>query len=220
MGSCDANTGPASSSSVTTSNASPNIGDRLLRQGRRVIGEQLPEMSVLPNDGRLRFYCAFCFKIFYGRFEWNRHEESIHVQRTVWICNKSDIKHTPTNCQYCLVPHPSPQHLEEHNHKRCKDRPELERTFLRRDHLVQHFVRFHHCTQELASKCVAKASATPAEPLEPNHAALHCGYCGQRSTNWDDRVNHICGHYKTGVDPLDWWTQRVDNTSMPSDADM
>jgi len=129
-----------------------------------------------PTSGR-DFRCTFCGERFSRRYEWNRHEESVHVPRTCWICTRPE----------------------------CVDKPDNERSFFRKDHLIQHLRRSHKLLESDINSLPSLdewKSSTP--PLDPFDQALHCGFCGHRSKSWGERVDHIADHVKNGADWNSW----------------
>jgi hypothetical protein len=158
------------------------------RRGRRRWHQSfsMPEPNVVsvtpqkPTSGR-DFRCTFCGKRFSSRYEWNRHEESVHVPQTCWICARPE----------------------------CADKPDNERSFFRKDHLIQHLRRTHKLLESdinsLPSLDEWKSSTAPLDPFDQ---ALHCGFCGHRSTSWSERVDHIANHVKNGADWNTWAKDR------------
>ncbi|PLB48713.1 hypothetical protein P170DRAFT_464371 [Aspergillus steynii IBT 23096] len=76
------------------------------------------------------FPCTFCYDKFKRKHDWVRHERSLHLDLETWTCAPD---HDPT-----------PEHLEEHNHNVCAG---TDRTFSRKDHLMQHLRLVHHVSQ-------------------------------------------------------------------------
>lgn len=189
-----------------------SFDSRPSRRGRRkIIGADLgmPIANHSPGETKL-FYCTFCPKSFPGRYEWNRHEEAVHIPRKVWVCNVYENHRGPPGnfCPYCDETNPSSSHLEEHKHTRCGLRPEADRTFLRKDHLKQHLLHFHGCSSYSLALTTVNSFQKALGPIDLVHPALHCGFCGFHALDWEERVEHIATHFKAGVDLLEWWLQR------------
>lgn len=50
------------------------------------------------------FDCSFCRKKFKTKYSWKRHEESVHIQTKVWVCQSPSIPEpatAPVPCPYC-----------------------------------------------------------------------------------------------------------------------
>lgn len=157
------------------------------------------------------FFCTFCGRSFRGRYEWNRHEESVHVPRQLWPCNLSAIEvyaqaspWEPCDCCGELIR--SLDHLDIHKISTCEQRPDFERVFRRKDHLIQHLEHYHSCTK--GSQALCRTGAVEAGPIQTSHPALHCGFCGSHASDWVERVNHIALHFNSKVDICEWWLSR------------
>jgi hypothetical protein len=89
------------------------------------------------------FQCTFCTDHFKTKYDWQRHEKSLHLSLDKWICaplgevivDKSTGKR---KCVYCDELEPDEEHLATHNHSGCQERGFESRTFYRKDHLRQH----------------------------------------------------------------------------------
>lgn len=88
--------------------------NRGARRGRRLYAEvqQAEDEEFIPNMSRSpAFFCTFCGKELRDRYQWKRHEETLHVPRSLWVCD--------------LAP--------------CIEQKGIdERTFMRKDQYVQH----------------------------------------------------------------------------------
>ncbi|RAH51426.1 C2H2-type zinc finger protein [Aspergillus brunneoviolaceus CBS 621.78] len=96
------------------------------------------------NNSRI-FCCTFCCDKFKSKYDWVRHEKSLHLDLENWSCapfGGSVILPSTgrTHCAYCNQLDPSPTHLEQHNHGVCQQQT---RTFRRKDHLFQHLRLVH-----------------------------------------------------------------------------
>ena len=105
------------------------------------------------NTFTAHFHCTFCSDSFKKRHDWQRHEKSIHLPLEHWICCSSSGTLTTllngTQCLFCGLQNPTQEHLNSHEHNSCSERPASERAFRRKDHLRQHLVKFHRCSQPL-----------------------------------------------------------------------
>ncbi|PSN67752.1 hypothetical protein BS50DRAFT_522498 [Corynespora cassiicola Philippines] len=183
----------------------------------------------IPQDD-LPFFCTFCPRAFKTKYEWIRHEDSVHALRTTWIC--CDTKHSPLQtCPFCGQANPDEYHLASHRYQQCRDKPESQRTFYRRDHFIQHLHHVHFANVKHPSArlgCQARLMASEGHnfgckelamkwrrfgaPMKADDPMLHCGFCGKRSRNWSDRCEHVAGHFIAGqVDRSTWWSERLEN---------
>jgi hypothetical protein len=85
----------------------------------------------------------------------------------------------PKICQYCGPgPNPSWEHMSTHNHYACTEMPEEERTFHRRDNLVQHVYNVHKVDN---IGCMADTTQQywyrKTLPLAPDDPLLICKFC-------------------------------------------
>lgn len=143
------------------------------------------------------FACTFCPDTFKTKYDWARHEKSIHLDIDVWTCAPKDgIILSPSadeiRCVYCNHPNPTPQHLQEHNHQACIH---TSRTFSRKDHLVQH-LRVTHRLKTIPDLTSWR------EDLRA--FTCRCGFCGSTLNSWQERVDHLAVHFRKGV-TLDEW---------------
>ncbi|PWY83336.1 homeobox and C2H2 transcription factor [Aspergillus heteromorphus CBS 117.55] len=145
------------------------------------------------------YQCTFCADSFKKKHDWSRHEKSVHLSLESWICNidPSPLDSADSPCDFCSAC-PAPRaHMDTHEFDVCADRPQPERSFRRKDHLIQHLRKFHHCTK------------APAGRIEPCRVVVsqvlsRCGFCGQRMTTWSERADHLVQHFKTGRRMAEW----------------
>jgi hypothetical protein len=112
-----------------------------------------------------KFICQFCDKTFSKRYDWNRHETSIHVFLESWICDDAS----------------------------CQPKDEHDRTFYRKDHFMQHLENAHGLSDPGSRQTTSSRCRRAAEPLPSNHPALMCRICGLRFPSWEERVDHVAG---------------------------
>lgn len=135
------------------------------------------------NNPRI-FCCTFCCDKFKSKFDWMRHEKSLHLKLENWACAPygGSVVLPSTgraHCAYCNRLDPTQGHLNQHNHGLCQQQI---RTFRRKDHLLQHLRLFHHLdTMPLIDDW--KRAATDF--------SSRCGFCGGRMSNWDERADHL-----------------------------
>lgn len=137
----------------TTYSSGSNMSSfgRTRRRGRRRMEwKQSPytrtKFNGLNNAGvpqeNLPFCCTFCPRAFKTKYEWIRHEDSVHALRTTWIC--CDNKNMPlASCPFCGQMRPDEYHMAGHKYQQCRSKPEPQRTFYRRDHFIQHLHHVH-----------------------------------------------------------------------------
>lgn len=185
--------------------------------------------SGTPTQG-LPFFCTFCPRAFKTKYEWIRHEDSVHALRTTWICCNVNTRDEPfLHCPFCGHKHPDDAHLTSHKYQQCRNKPETQRTFYRRDHFVQHLHHVHFANvRHPAAKlgCQNKLTTSSGDdygckdlamkwrrfgaPMRADDPMLHCGFCGLRSEDWDSRCNHVAEHLISGgFDRSAWWSDRL-----------
>ncbi|BCR85405.1 uncharacterized protein ACHE_20863A [Aspergillus chevalieri] len=150
-----------------------------------------------------RYQCTFCTDTFATKYDWNRHEKSVHLSLVSWICApklpetwRINERQAEPTCKFCNTPSPSMSHIEIHEFDVCATRPQSERTFSRKDHLWQHLRKFHHCTK-LPNVDVCRT--------ESNNVHSRCGFCGADFQTWSARADHLAEHFKSGA-RMDQWT--------------
>jgi hypothetical protein len=152
------------------------------------------------DDKKRIFQCTFCTDTFKSKYDWTRHEKSLHLSLEKWICapmgpiateDSTGIK----TCKYCGAQDPSDEHIETHNHRQCEDKGLDARTFYRKDHLRQHLRLMHGCDM-LPIHDKWKFTAV--------NINSRCGFCAQRFTVWQDRVDHLTAHFKAGARMAEW----------------
>lgn len=178
----------------------------------------------------LPFFCTFCPRAFKTKYEWIRHEDSVHALRTTWIC--CDTKNAPLlSCPFCGQMHPDNAHMATHKYNQCRNKPESQRTFYRRDHFVQHLHHVHFANAKHPSVrvgCQAHLMTTEGHkfgckdlainwrrfgaPMKQGDPTLHCGFCGKKSKDWPERCEHIAEHLiARELDRAAWWPERMEN---------
>ncbi|KAL6709271.1 homeodomain mating type protein alpha2 [Coniothyrium glycines] len=234
---CTAPTTYTVSSSGSRSNISSFGRDR--RRGRRRIAwKESPRgrqsINGVNSAGEpqkdLPFFCTFCPRAFKTKYEWIRHEDSVHALRTTWIC--CDTRSACLeSCPFCAQSHPDDAHMAGHKFQQCRSKPESQRTFYRRDHFVQHLHHVHFAGVKHPSVrvgCSARLMASEGQnfgckelamkwrrfgaPSKQDDPLLHCGFCGKRSKDWSERCEHIAEHLiARELDRSVWWGERKEN---------
>ena len=167
----------------------------------------------------LNFQCTFCYKRLSSK-TWKRHETTQHFPQHQWTCMKNGFRTTydPLTCQksvegflsppksmcvFCNSSDPVESHAVScHRISQCLENPESDRTFSRKDHLVQHLRRFHNSSLSsfFLESCKSK---TKLDGFEWN-----CGFCGDSLQGWDVRANHIAKHFREKKTMADWCSDR------------
>ncbi|KAF9878333.1 benzoate 4-monooxygenase cytochrome p450 [Colletotrichum karsti] len=166
-----------------------------VRQGR--VGKK--RISAVTKDSR-PFKCTFCCDSFKTKYDWARHEKSRHLNLESWVCAPrggsavSTVTGRP-HCAYCSAIDPSDEHLDEHNHSTCHDRPIEARSFGRKDHLVQH-LRVMHKLEKLPRFDDWKVQSA--------EITSRCGFCDTPLPTWSKRTDHLAGHFRKGMTMRDW----------------
>lgn len=85
--------GGSTSSRISKNSASSRRGRRIWQQAPAQSGEAYP------------YRCTFCWKGFTTKYSWKRHEETVHVLKSAWICQQPQIvDHVfgdRVHCPYC-----------------------------------------------------------------------------------------------------------------------
>ena len=203
--------GQSSRSFRTTASVRSSVS-RVSRRGRRKLVAPTRRLSPRRHKTGQKFFCTFCCDEFFGKYEWRRHEETVHVPQKVWVCKCAQLS-VQDLCQYDLLLSPTDDHLVQHNHFSCIGKPEAERTFFRKDKLIQHLRQTHRMTESALTRLkhegILDTWETELGPLSRDDPALHCGFCGLRLQNWDVRVEHVYDHFLEGKSPVDWWPTRL-----------
>lgn len=156
------------------------------------------------------FQCTFCSRTFKKRFDWRRHELSVHMPKlNSWVCtvplapDESFLiwrtgQESP-ECIFCGHASPTDDHFRTHEFDYCSLGPASGRVFSRKDHLWQHLYKFHGCRKwegwkpDLAS-------------LKKNSDAVNsrCGFCGVAMVSWKQREQHMADHFLEGETMASW----------------
>lgn len=160
----------------------------------RTAGSSIAEQEVLLQSQQKRFQCTFCTDAFTTRYDWTRHETSLHLPLKRYICCPFSAMQQCTSsgrqiCAYCGLVSPSLKHTASHHHQYCQSREPNARIFLRKDHLRQHL------------RSVLECDMLPHMEhwlLEAVWVNSRCGFCGQRFKSWNERNEHIAAHFKNG----------------------
>lgn len=156
------------------------------------------------------FQCTFCGQSFRKRYDWVRHERSIHVPGLdSWVCAvplTSDesflvwrVNHEHPECIFCGKSSPTHEHIQSHEFSNCAGRPISERTFTRKDHLWQHLHKFHRCEKWEGWKPNLNLLQHRQDKVQSQ-----CGFCQVTLNSWDERAQHLAGHFRKGSTMAEW----------------
>lgn len=198
--------------------SSPGSMDRKERRRRRKASLPVNSFNHQKARSARPFQCTFCTDSFAAKYDWQRHEKSMHLILDKWTCSPTGGV-TEDNgilrCVFCSVANPDKNHLETHNYISCQEKSLQERTFYRKDHLNQHLRLMHNAKFQ---RCMDKWQSSITEMKS------RCGFCHSTLNTWKDRVDHLAGHFKNGANMAQWqgdwgfdpWIEeRVENAIPP-----
>ncbi|KAF2830694.1 hypothetical protein CC86DRAFT_391553 [Ophiobolus disseminans] len=168
------------------------------RRRRRRLPTRAPKAD--PNEASRLFQCTFCTDRFKSKYDWSRHEKSLHLSLEKWICAPLgpiivDKATGKRKCVYCDDLEPTDEHLAAHNHGGCEEKGLESRTFYRKDHLRQHLRLMHGCKMT--------ASMEPWKS-EAQYIKSRCGFCQMSFDKWQDRIDHLAKEFRNGADMKTW----------------
>ncbi|RBA09049.1 hypothetical protein FPRO05_07329 [Fusarium proliferatum] len=169
------------------------------RRRRRPVSRRKEKLaSAVPLK---KFQCTFCTDTFGTKYDWQRHEKSLHLSLERWMCapngpRVTDPQSNQTCCAFCGEKEPSDEHIESHNLLACMERRPEDRTFYRKDHLNQH-LRLMHNVKFLDWSMKSWKVTGP-------DIRSRCGFCGIAMSSWSIRVDHLAEHFRKGVTMASW----------------
>jgi hypothetical protein len=176
-----------SSSQSSTSNSSAGSMDSLdsrgSRKGRK--RQREPSKNVAktifrkPSSPSRKYQCTFCAVDFEQKYDWKRHEESVHFPQKEWVCMPNGPVEG-SQCVFCGLENVDDEHLRSHKSIACSEAPRELRTFQRKDKLVQHIKQVHGCQPPT----VVKSWCRPIE----RKVLLLCGFCSLALPDWKTRA--------------------------------
>ncbi|KAM5371276.1 hypothetical protein ACJZ2D_008077 [Fusarium nematophilum] len=168
---------------------------------RRAGGAGAAPKTPLRTVGKM-FQCTFCTETFGRKYDWQRHENSVHLPLERWVCAPNGPRAPNLNnsssesCVFCGLANPDDEHVEGHHYSACQDRSLEQRTFNRKDHLRQHLRLFHDVGFE--------EWAMQGWRVTTPDIRSRCGFCGRSMSTWEERADHISNHFKLGKTMADW----------------
>lgn len=191
----------ASESSLRSVNSSHSARSRTKRrsQATRTRSKGKNRARNMQDPERI-FKCTFCCDTFKHKYDWTRHEKSLHLNMEEWVCTPHGASVVlpltgRVHCAYCSALDPTPEHLQRHNHLVCAAGQSTPRVFRRKDHLVQH-LRLVHGLETLPLIEDWKLETTPV--------TSRCGICQASLQSWDERADHLAAHFREGKTMADW----------------
>ncbi|RAH81632.1 hypothetical protein BO86DRAFT_313539 [Aspergillus japonicus CBS 114.51] len=156
-----------------------------------------------------RYCCTFCCDRFKSKYDWARHEKSLHVTLEAWYCAPfgttilSATAPQTTRCAFCGAPDPDAGHLNDHDATACETEPGTRRSFRRKDHLMQHLRLVHHI---LPTPTKGGGGPPDLERWKVGQSGItsRCGFCDARLRSWEARVEHLAEHFRGGQTMADW----------------
>jgi hypothetical protein len=147
------------------------------------------------------YQCTFCTISLTTKYDWTRHELSVHLPLKRYICSPfapitTDTATNEDLCAYCGQTDTTVEHIALHNHVSCQNRPPEARIFYRKDHLKQHLQSVHGC--DLLPRMEKEWM------LEAVYVNSRCGFRGIRFSLWNERNKHIALHYRQGRRMDEW----------------
>ncbi|KAI0508467.1 hypothetical protein F5B22DRAFT_398578 [Xylaria bambusicola] len=156
---------------------------------------------------RASYQCTFC-RCFYQRYyTWKRHEESAHIAPYVWICRSDMFQADSTHCPLCVSSSNSegtPSTVCPHKFRECWQKPDINRTFYRRDLFIQHIFGVHFNAQKDCHPVGELLKYGRCEGKGPSPSDLICHFCGFRAESWQVRCQHIRRHFENGETMNSW----------------
>ncbi|KAK4070154.1 uncharacterized protein Triagg1_6575 [Trichoderma aggressivum f. europaeum] len=184
----------ASTSSATFRNSNNRSRNRVTKRTR----VNTAKMKEKDQEKRI-FPCTFCCDSFKSKYDWARHEKSLHLNLERWRCAPfgGTVVSPETgraHCAYCSMLDPNAKHLDSHNHCACESQGQTP-TFSRKDHLVQHLRLAHH----VETLPIIDSWKDQGPPV-----SSRCGFCNIRMQTWQDRIDHLAKHFRKGATMDNW----------------
>ncbi|KAK8188423.1 uncharacterized protein BKA78DRAFT_229357, partial [Phyllosticta capitalensis] len=189
----------SSASSGPQSRRAPSSASLEVTSDRRRRRRQEVKPKPVADEGRRMFQCTFCTDTFRSKYDWKRHELSLHLSLEKWICAPLGpvicTESGQRKCVFCEELNPSKEHLENHNWTACEEKSPEQRTFFRKDHLRQHMRLMHDCKLN---------GLMESWKSETTYIRSRCGFCCKTFDTWQDRVDHLAKEFRNGAQMKDW----------------
>lgn len=194
-----------SCSSHRSSRSSGRTGLRSGTPRYRHRNRRKPQYNV-ENLADRRFQCTFCTDRFKTKFDWVRHEKTLHLSLETWTCpgaSAEEVRKLASSsqlCAFCDSSDTSMVHYALHKPTACApvfDNPSSRRIFSRKDHLRQH-LRVAHNVHDISNTIQQHWRS------EMINLRSRCGFCNATFTRWDERVNHLVQEFHNGAEMKNW----------------
>lgn len=187
-------------SAVGSGTSSSDVSLSLASDTPQTSSECATPVETCTIESKRNFHCTFCPDSFKSKFDWTRHETSVHLSLQRCFCCPFSPIETSTEtglgtCAYCRLAESTNGHIASHDHGACQSRPPEARIFSRKDHLRQHLRFVHEC--EFLPHMNTWL-------LQAKYVNSRCGFCGERFTDWSSRNAHIAAHFRQGSQMRSW----------------
>lgn len=136
--------------------------------------------------------------------EWKRHEKSQkHSQQERFMCLECPQSPPPADgngnpvCEFCRASLPILGTNLTAHYLQCQSAQQSSTTYGRKDRLIAH-LRSHPGVVNVSQ--IAAAGKYTVNSKWPRQ----CGFCGVIFKTWDERMDHIGGHFQDGIDMSSW----------------
>ncbi|KAF3074657.1 hypothetical protein CFAM422_003130 [Trichoderma lentiforme] len=190
----------AASSSTSSYRHGSDHGSGHRRDSRTGWRHKAADGSAEDKNPRI-YQCTFCTDTFKSRYDWTRHEATLHLALERWSClpagpKRWDLGAAAPKCSLCDSFDTTDAHLESHHISDCIMKPQALRTFHRKDHLLQHLRLAHGIDKMIPSMRSWKSKISEVKS--------RCGFCGETFSLWSDRNDHLVDHFRRGKSMKDW----------------
>lgn len=174
-----------SSKSNSSSASLKSLDSRGSRRGRKrqheISHSTTKSIFRKPSNPSRIYQCTFCTLDFEQRYDWKRHEESVHFPQKEWVCCPNGPVEN-SKCVFCglVVGDAVEEHLKSHKSAACSEVPRAQRSFQRKDKLVQHIKQVHGCQAPTMMKEWWRR-------IERD-VLLLCGFCSLELPDWKSRA--------------------------------
>ncbi|KAF1813767.1 hypothetical protein P152DRAFT_457136 [Eremomyces bilateralis CBS 781.70] len=192
--------GSGSAYSYGSRNSFGSFGSGIAKKERRRRRRPATKPLKTNDEDNRPFQCTFCTDKFKSKYDWTRHEKSLHLSLEKWICGPlgevvTDSATGVHRCVYCDTLNPDRAHLDTHNHRACEEKGLESRTFYRKDHLRQHLRLMHGC------KLIPSMESWKSEN---GNVRSRCGFCDLYFESWSARNEHLSKHFRAGAKMVEW----------------
>ncbi|KAF2658015.1 hypothetical protein K491DRAFT_756449 [Lophiostoma macrostomum CBS 122681] len=177
----------------------------LSRSTQAVGGQSMSPASHPPSN---KYHCTECPGSFKDKTDWRRHESGVHTfHSTEWICMLGGYILEDESCGFCNESFPHPLHFNQHNIAKCSGNSIGERTFYRKDGFKQHINGVHFKDMDDNFKKSFKIPDAWSKEVDASCShprSLWCGFCQKIFPSTAQRMEHVGGHFRDGMDMVDW----------------